>query len=241
MYKLRTIIVDDEPLPLELLSDYVSKIPSLELAACFSSPVEAFSFIQKEKIDLILLDIEMPELTGLEFVKLIANKAKIIFTTAYPQFAIDGYDLNAVDYLLKPISFVRFLKAVQKVQAETLKLLSNVPDKQKEGGADYFFVKTDYKMVKVEFESILFIEGKKEYVSIQTKEARIVTLQNLKKMEELLPTDRFARVHKSFIIAIDKIEVIEKSKLILQNHEIPIGDTYRQSFFKKLKNRTLEE
>lgn len=237
---IRCLIVDDEPLALDILVDYISKVPFLELIKATTSAFEALALVQESKADLVFLDVQMPELTGIQFLKIINGKCNVILTTAYPQYALDGYDLSVSDYLLKPIAFDRFYKAVQKVQGgltQRLAVQENVQGVQNSNG--FIFVKTEHKIQKIYLNDILYIEGLKDYISIFTHSERVITLQNMKKMEDVLPAGHFIRVHKSYIIALDKIESIERSRILIGEKIIPIGDTYRDPFFKMIENRNI--
>jgi two-component system LytT family response regulator len=248
---LKCIAVDDEPLALDIIEDYVSKVPFLELVKRTENAIEALQLVQAGGIDLVFLDIQMPDLTGIQFLKIANNKASYILTTAYSQYALESYDLNVSDYLLKPIAFDRFYKAVEKVHNQhknnaepvvvaaptvpvAAPVLAPVQTVQ-----DFIFVKTEHKIQKIELDNILYIEGLKDYISIFTKAERVITLQNMKRMEETLPKSQFIRVHKSYIIALDKIESIERSRITICGKIIPIGDTYRDEFFKKIENKNI--
>ncbi|HET8830165.1 MAG TPA: LytTR family DNA-binding domain-containing protein [Pelobium sp.] len=242
---IKCLIVDDEPLALDIIEDYISKIPFLTLYKRLQNPIEALTLVQEEKIDLVFLDVQMPELTGIQFLKIANNKCKVILTTAYPEYALDGYEHNVVDYLLKPIAFDRFYKAAQKAQD----LLCNVPSQplpvaeaapvNKSFTHDFIFVKTEYKIQKIYLDDILFIEGLKDYISIYTKTERIITLQSMKKIDEALPNHLFVRVHKSYIVALDKIESIERSRISIGDKVIPIGDTFRDHFYKMVEDKNV--
>lgn len=244
---LKCIAVDDEPLALDIIADYVAKVPFLELVKRTESAIEAMQLVQEGNIDLVFLDIQMPELTGIQFLKIAGNKASYILTTAYSQYALESYDLNVSDYLLKPIAFDRFYKAVEKVRNQHQKQESTpavvpVPEPVVAAAApiqDFIFVKTEHKIQKIELDDILYIEGLKDYISIFTKTERVITLQNMKKMEETLPKGEFIRVHKSYIIAVDKIESIERSRIAIAGKTIPVGDTYRDAFFKLIDSRNV--
>jgi DNA-binding LytR/AlgR family response regulator len=232
---LKCMVIDDEPLAIQLLANHISKVPFLELATTFNNPMEALISFNSNPADIIFLDIQMPQLTGIQFMKLLQNRAQVVITSAYEQYAIDGFEHNVTDYLLKPISFERFYKAVEK--AYNLKNPTHKLDKKQDlypetGG--YIFVKVETRMVRVELDDILFIEGLKNYVSICTKGPRIVTLQVMKQLEEILPPNRFMRVHKSFIVALDKISSIERQEIYINDRIIPIGITYQEQFFKML-------
>jgi two-component system, LytTR family, response regulator len=230
---MRCIIVDDEPLAHEILSDYISKNNSLELVNSYTNPIEAFSSIERDKIELIFLDVQMPELTGIQFLKLLGDKCKVILTTAYPEYALDGYEHNVVDYLLKPISFERFQKACVKLMSNT----NNASIEEERIELDHLFVKTEHKIIRIDLSSILYIEGLKDYISIYTATERILTLMNMKKVEELLPTKRFIRVHKSYIVSLEKIDSIEKNRIYIAEQGIPIGDTYKEEFYIRLEGK----
>ncbi|MGV3705887.1 MAG: LytR/AlgR family response regulator transcription factor [Arcticibacter sp.] len=236
---IRCLVVDDEPLALDILIDYIEKVPSLELVKATTSAFEALAIAQAEDVDLIFLDVQMPELTGIQFLKIIKGKCKVILTTAYSQYALDGYDLDVADYLLKPIAFDRFYKAVVKVQQQLQEKSAAVPEKQNSGVQDFIFVKTEHRIQKVNINDILYIEGLKDYISIFTSQERIITLQYMKKMEEALPVEIFARVHKSYIVAIPKIESIERGRIQISDKIIPIGDTFKEAFFSKIQDRNI--
>jgi DNA-binding LytR/AlgR family response regulator len=248
---LKCIAVDDEPLALDIIEDYVSKVPFLQLVKRTENAIEALQMVQDGGIDLVFLDIQMPDLTGIQFLKIAGSKASFILTTAYSQYALESYDLNVADYLLKPIAFDRFYKAVEKVHQQ-LQKNGNVPVATETPIVnlqppvahtppvqDFIFVKTEHKIQKIHLADILYIEGLKDYISIFTKTERIITLQNMKKMEETLPKSEFIRVHKSYIIALDKIESIERSRISIASKTIPVGDTYRDAFFKLIDGKNI--
>jgi DNA-binding LytR/AlgR family response regulator len=237
---IRCLVVDDEPLALDILEDYISKVPFLHLVKTTTSAIEGLSLVQSDAIDLVFLDVQMPELTGIQFLKIINGKCDVILTTAYSQYALDGYELDVVDYLLKPIAFDRFYKAAQKVLQSTANTNSSAPEVLSvQKNHDFIFVKTEHKIQKIYLDDILYIEGLKDYISIFTRSERIITLQNMKKMEESLPSKSFIRVHKSYIIALGKIESIERSRIQIGEKIIPIGDTYREYFFKQIENTNI--
>ncbi|PWG82743.1 LytR/AlgR family response regulator transcription factor [Pararcticibacter amylolyticus] len=238
---IRCLVVDDEPLALDILTDYIEKVPFLELVKATTSAFEALSLVQNNAADLVFLDVQMPELTGIQFLKIINGKCCVILTTAYSQYALDGYELDVCDYLLKPIAFDRFYKAVSKVQSQLAPVSSvpQAPERPASTAPDFIFVKTEHRIQKIYIHDILYIEGLKDYVSIFTPVERVITLQHMKKLEEVLPNQRFARVHKSFIVSIDKIESIERGRIQIGDKIIPIGDTYRDSFFKKIEDRNI--
>lgn len=242
---IRCLVVDDEPLALHILEDYISKVPFLQLVKATTNPIEALTLVQDGGIDLVFLDVQMPELTGLQFLKISNGKAKVILTTAYPQYALEGYELDVVDYLLKPIAFDRFFKSAQKAQgviqpaAKPAVKEEPQPAQYDDFMSDFIFVKTEHKIQKVYLHDIMFIEGLKDYISIFTPEERIITLQNMKKMEDALPEKHFVRVHKSYIVALNKIDSIERSRISIGEKVIPIGDTYRDLFFDKIEDRNI--
>lgn len=241
---IRCLVVDDEPLALDILADYIGKVPSLELVKATTNPIEALTIVQQDNIDLVFLDVQMPELTGIQFLKILNGRCQVILTTAYPQYALEGYDLDVVDYLLKPIAFDRFYKAVNKVLLSSSAHSAPVPAAEPAplpvaASNDFIFVKTEHKIQKIYLDDILYIEGLKDYISIFTPNERVITLQNMKKMEEVLPSGRFIRVHKSYIISLDKIESIERSRIFIADKIIPIGDTYRDHFFKLIETRNV--
>jgi two-component system, LytTR family, response regulator len=224
------ITLDDEPLALELLTDYISKTPYLRLVHSNTSAIAALQYLQNNKADLLFLDIQMPELTGLQVMKIIQNNCRVILTTAYSEYALDGYEHNVIDYLLKPISFDRFYAAAEKARiifakATDVIITNNI-------APNYIFVKTDSRLVKVDIDDILLVEGMKDYIAIHTKQDKLITLQSLRSMEDSLPAQQFMRIHKSFIIALNKIESIERNRIFIKNEVVPIGDTYRELFFK---------
>jgi two-component system LytT family response regulator len=242
---IRCLIVDDEPLALHILEDYISKIPFLQLVKATTNPIEALTLVQEKLIDLVFLDVQMPELTGIQFLRIANGKAKVILTTAYPQYALEGYELDVIDYLLKPIAFDRFFKSVQKAQAVLQPAAAPIQpepapqQKQQDLLSDFIFVKTEHKIQKVYLNDILFIEGLKDYISIFTPAERIITLQNMKKMEDALPEKHFIRVHKSYIVSINKIDSIERSRIFIGDKIIPVGDTYREEFFKIVDGKNI--
>jgi len=231
---IRTLIVDDEPLALDILETYIEQIPELELVSKCNNAIDARNLLQKESIDLIFLDIQMPELTGIEFAKTLTNAPMIVFTTAYPNFAHEGFELNALDYLLKPVSFDRFQKAVNKA-IEKVGSDHNQKEKTVESSIDYIFVKADKKFIKVNFDDILYIEGLKDYVIIRTEKSRIITLQTMKSLEDRLPSKKFIRIHRSYIVNKENINAILGNMVeIIERNEakhLPIGKNYRDELF----------
>lgn len=244
---VRCIAVDDEPLALDIIESYISKLPFLKLVRTCSSATEAMQVLQEEQVDLMFLDIEMPELTGIQFLNILKHQPLIIFTTAYPDYALEGFNQDAVDYLLKPIPFDRFLKAVTKAQdrlqrngkaTEAPQHAPPTPHAAPEH--DFMFVKADYKTIRVDFKDILWIEGLKDYIIIQTKDQKIITLLSMNKMMEKLQDSKFLRVHRSFIVSLQKIDSIEKSRIRIGNKEIPIGEVYKEQFLKWVEENNIQ-
>jgi len=242
MRKIRCIIVDDEPLALDLIEDYVLKTPFLELVKKFSSPFHAMEAIQSEKVDLVFLDIQMPGLTGIDFSKLIQHGPKVIFTTAYSQYALEGFKVDALDYLVKPFSYQEFLRAANKaltwfnlVEQGGVKTITEEPENKS------IFVKSEYKLIKVELCNILYIEGLKDYVKIYQKDQNkpILSLMSLKTLEEKLPSDLFMRVHRSFIVNLEQIVKIERNRIVFGSVYIPIADSYKDQFQEFLNKKFL--
>ena len=239
---IRCLVVDDEPLALHILEDYISKVPFLQLIKVTTNPIEALQLVQEGGIDLVFLDVQMPELTGIQFLRIANGKTKVILTTAYPQYALEGYELDVIDYLLKPIAFERFFKSVQKAQGiiqPSAKIEAKPEPAQNDFLSDFIFVKTEHKIQKVYLNDILFIEGLKDYISIFTPAERIITLQNMKRMEDALPERHFIRVHKSYIVSLNKIDSIERSRIFIGDKVIPVGDTYREEFFKIVDGKNI--
>jgi DNA-binding LytR/AlgR family response regulator len=218
-------------------------MPFLELVKVTTNPIEALQLVQEGNIDLVFLDVQMPELTGIQFLRIANGKSKVILTTAYSQYALEGYELDVIDYLLKPIAFDRFFKSVQKaqsiIQPSAKTEIKTEATPQTDFLSDFIFVKTEHKIQKVYLNDILFIEGLKDYISIFTPAERIITLQNMKKMEDALPEKHFIRVHKSYIVSINKIDSIERSRIFMGDKIIPVGDTYRDEFFKIVDGKNI--
>ena len=231
---LKCAIVDDEPLALGLLESYVNKTPFLELAGKYSSAVQAMNNLSGKDIDLLFLDIQMPELNGLEFSKMVDMHTRIVFTTAFDRYAIDGYKVNALDYLLKPISYVDFLQAANKA-VQWFELLQ-----QSKEEIQSIFVKSEYKLVQIELSKILYIEGLKDYLKIYEEDSPkpILSLMSMKAMEELLPASRFMRVHRSYIVQKNKIRIIDRGRIVFGKNYIPISDSYKQAFQEFLDQRS---
>ena len=238
---LTCIIVEDEPLARQLLEQYVRKVPHLELLKAFSNPLEALDFLRNNEVDILFSDIQMPEITGFTLLKILQKKPLIILTTAYSEYAIEGYELDVIAYLLKPITFEKFLKAVEKatqLKSEKQPLIEEKKSLYTEGGTapipadiqQFIFVKDGTKLVKIRLPDILYIEGLKDYVSIYTREKKIVTLQTLKSLETQLPDNQFIRIHNSYIVSLEGIDAIDKERVQIGKSFLPISDTYRKAF-----------
>ncbi len=232
---IRCLIIDDEYPARVLLKDYIQKMSFLKLTGSFKNPVEALSKIQSEPVDLIFLDIQMPELSGIEFLKSFPNKTNVILTTAYSEYALTGYELNVLDYLLKPISFERFVLAVNKA-ADIIRLQNDVkePGRQEAEEKKFITVKADHKIIKISTDDIIYIEGLREYVTFYTKNEKIVTLESLKNLESKLPATKFIRVHKSFIINKDRVKSLYGNQLEIEGKFIPIGKSYKEDVVKNV-------
>ncbi|MFB9108831.1 LytR/AlgR family response regulator transcription factor [Flavobacterium gyeonganense] len=235
---MKCVIIDDEPLAVDLLKDFVSKVDSLELISTFNNAIDAVSFINQNNVDLIFLDIQMPHFSGIEFLNTIEKKPLIIFTTAYSDYAVEGFNLGAVDYLVKPIPFHRFLKAVVRAQQilnpPTVQAISEnttIPELEQ----DFMFVRAEYENVKMNFADILFIEGLKDYVKIYTTDNKFtLTLISLIKLENLLFSKGFSRIHRSYIINIKHVKSIQKNKVLISDKRIPISESYKNAFFERI-------
>lgn len=237
--KIRTVILDDEPLAIDVIKNYCDTMPDIELLGCFTNPVEAMKFVTSKTVDLIFLDIEMPLLTGIEFIDTLKIRPQFIFTTAYPQFAIDGFELEALDYLVKPIAYTRFLKSVNKFTYQASK---NENKKQplivqkQELSDKFLFVKSDYESLKIFIDHIKYIEGLKDYLKINLNSGKsVLTLSNFKNLLEKLPEQNFMRVHNSYIVNLQYINSIQRNRIIIDQKRIPISETYKKLFFERIK------
>ncbi len=232
---MKCVILDDEPLAVELITSYINNTENLQLGFASTNAYEAIQYIQKNEVDIVFLDMQMPELTGIQVLKIIGTGYKVIFTTAYTDYALDGYEYNITDYLLKPISFERFTKAIEKInQNDKIHQQKNTVTED-----DFIFIKSDSRMIKINLAEILFIEGLKDYLSIQTNNEKLITLQNLKTFEQHLNPQQFMRVHKSYIVALNKIDTIERNRIFIGEHVIPVGDTYRDIFLKRIEGNKI--
>lgn len=230
---LSCILIDDEPLALNLLEDYVNATPFLKLIATCNSAIAAIEILEKEVVDLIFTDIQMPNLSGMEFSKLIINNnAKIIFTTAFEEFALESYKVNTIDYLVKPISYPEFLTAANKAKQQILQGVNQV------GIDDYIFVKSDYKLIKIDLKDLIYVEGLKDYLKFYTvhSEKPILTLKSMKSLEDELPKSQFMRVHRSFIVNLKKITTIERNRIVFGDKYIPVSEKYKEDFLKFIKS-----
>jgi two-component system LytT family response regulator len=225
--KIRCQIIEDEPMASKLLQLYVSKLPVLQLIAASDNPVHALESLKTNPVDLLFLDIRMPEMTGLALLELLPNRPLAILTTAFSEFALESYELDVVDYLKKPITFERFVKAVGKAEQ---RLQLTVSAKEKSGGTEYIFIKEGTRFVKVNIDAILFIEGLKNYVAIHTATQKLVSLHRLKVLEDQLPTDKFIRVHNSYIVAKGAISSVKENEICVGAARVPIGETYLKPF-----------
>jgi two-component system, LytTR family, response regulator LytT len=236
---IKCLAIDDEPLALKQIGTYIKKTPFLELAALRNSGFDALEYLSSNKVDLILVDINMPDLNGMDLVKSLKERPYIIFTTAYAEYAIEGFKVDAIDYLLKPIGYKDFLKAVNKVK--NLVDLKSLQPADVKTTSDHLFVKSEYKLMRIELSDIKYIESMHEYVRIHTiSDKPVMTLVSMKSIEEQLPSDRFMRVHRSFIVNLDRIKVIERNRIVFDNSVyIPVGDQYKEVFQKFIEKHFL--
>lgn len=229
---MKCIAIDDEPLALDVMENYISKVPELEFKGRYTSPMDALETLNNGEVDLLFLDIQMSEISGIQFLKTLKNPPLVILTTAYDNYALQGYDLDVTDYLLKPIPFERFLKAVNKAVELYQYNRNNLSKEALSYQHGYIFVKSEYQILKINLKDILYVEGLKDYVKIFCGGNPILSLQNLKAIEGKLPLSHFVRVHKSFIVALPKINSVHKGRIKIGEKEIPIGDNYKDLFLK---------
>ncbi|UFH57633.1 LytTR family DNA-binding domain-containing protein [Spirosoma sp. KNUC1025] len=237
MTKLQCLVVDDERLALEVMESYIERVPFLHLAKLCLTPLQALEFIARNPVDVLFLDIDMPGLTGLQLLQTLkAPPPLVVLTTAYSQFAVEAFALDVTDYLLKPIPFSRFLAAVQKVQTQlgANRLPTNESTLEPKPLTGQLFIKSGVKTIRVDLDDILYIEGKKDYVLVHTRQTKISTQFSLTSFMEKLPTDQFARIHRSFIVALTKVDSIERNRILIGTIEVPIGELYREDFFKRI-------
>ncbi len=230
MNKIKTIAIDDEPFALKLLVDYISKTPSLNLIGEFDNPIDAMDFIYEQSVDLIFLDIQMPDLTGIEFAKTLDKPPKLVFTTAFDKYAIEGYKLNAIDYLLKPFNYPEFLMATRKaIKQIELELKA---DKSKDEENNFIFLKSEYNLHRIDFNRISYVEGLKDYVKVYLDDTKkpILTLLTMKSLMEKLPVNRFMRVHRSYIVNLDKIKTIQRGRIVIGETYIQVSEQYKVQF-----------
>ncbi|RZJ72314.1 MAG: response regulator transcription factor [Flavobacterium sp.] len=233
---MKTVILDDEPLAIEVIRAYCDSLSDVEVLAEFSSPIEAMTFINSNAVDLVFLDIEMPLLSGIELVETLSSKPQIVFTTAYPQFALEGFELDACDYLIKPVSYKRFLKAINKARkllpAENASEAKPLPEAEK----PFIFIKSEYESLKVFADEIKYVESLRDYLKIHLSNGKFVlTLSNFKNLLEKLPDKTFMRVHNSYVVNISFVNSIQRNRILIDNNRIPISDTYKKAFFEKIR------
>ncbi len=238
--EIKALIIDDEPLARNVIREYAKRIPELKIVGECEDAICAHTFLHENVVDLLFLDINMPKMSGIDFIKTLKNPPLVIFTTAYSEFALDSYEINAIDYLKKPFSFERFCKAL--FRAEELISLKQTAHKTEssEKQSDFIFIKSDKKAIKIKISDIVYIEGLGDYIKIFMTDKKLVTNLSMKKIENLLPPDQFYRIHKSFIISLDKIESIEGNLVKINNAKIPVGNSYRQEFMLLIKNYLAE-
>jgi DNA-binding LytR/AlgR family response regulator len=233
MTPMRCMIVDDEELSRTLLTNYIARLPFLHLVGACANPLEALGILREQSVDLLFLDIQMPELTGIEFLRILRHKPTVIFTTAYPDYALDGYNMDVVDYLLKPFSFERFVQAVNKAAAQQQAPVPATPA----GTAparDFIMIKADHKMHRIRYDDILYIQSMREYAAFHLPAGRILSLHSLKGLETELPAERFVRIHKSYIVAIDKIQTLEGNMVQVGGEKLPVGANYRDMLLSRV-------
>lgn len=240
--EIRALITDDEPLAQNVIQQYAQKLPDLNIVGTCGDAICAHKFLQEKEVDLLFLDINMPKLSGISFLKNLKNPPLVIFTTAYSEYALEGFELNAIDYLKKPFSFERFCKAYYR--AEELILLKRKATNKKETtqntNNDFIFIKSDKKTVKVKFKDIYYIEGLGDYIKLHLEDKKLITNLSMKRIFSLLPENSFFRTHKSFIVSLDKIEAIEGNMTLIKNTKLPIGNSYRQEFLQIIKRYIAE-
>lgn len=232
--KIKCVLIDDEPLAIKVLENYFTNFTDFDVIATFTNSLEALDFINSTTVDAVFLDINMPMMTGFELISLIENKTKVIITTAFREFAAESYDLDVLDYLVKPIPLPRFIKCINKITTE-YNLKNNIKVETAKGDS-HIFIKVDKKMMKINIEEILFVEGMKEYIKVVTPDKTYITHKSLTSLSEELPQDRFLRIHKSYVIALNKVKSIEGNRVQIQSYNIPIGRNYS----KEVKNKILE-
>ncbi len=229
---IKCIIVDDEPLAVTLLADYVEKTPGLEVAMKTTHVLDALHAVQEGKTDLLFLDIQMPELNGIQFMKIARHACKVILTTAYPEYAMQGYEHDVVDYLLKPVTFDRFMVAVRKVkermgQQAVAAVVPAIPD--------HIFIKSEYRIQKIMLADLFYIEALRDYIALHTVHGKVLSLESMRNMEQVLPEAQFIRIHKSYIVNTSRIDYLERGKVVINKQYLPVGDTYREKFLSRIR------
>ncbi|MGZ8523667.1 MAG: LytR/AlgR family response regulator transcription factor [Chitinophagaceae bacterium] len=229
---LNCLLIDDEPLALQILEDFVNKTPYLKLIGKFEDPLQSLSLFESQKIDLLFLDIKMPDISGIDFYKSLANKPEVIFTTAYSEFAINGFELKAMDYLMKPISFEKFITACNRVK-DFIEIRN-----QKDKGKEFFFINVSHKMHKIFYDDILYLEGYKDYTKVHliSSPNPLLILHNLKYFEDLLDKKQFIRIHRSYMVSLRKINTASRKSVTINNNSLPVSDNYRDSFFSLIEH-----
>ncbi len=225
---IRCAVIDDEFLSVELIANYIRQTPGLQLVLATTKPGEVLQLLAQDAIDLLFVDIQMPELTGIEITRLIGKKVKVIFTTAYANYAVDGFELDITDFLLKPVAYDRFLTAVDKVKTK----MNELPALVTAPTLDHIFVKTTYRNKRVNFSDIFYLEALRDYIGFHTTGGKLLTLASMRNLETILPADQFIRIHKSYLINKTKIDFVEKGQVVINNVALPIGNAYRESFLK---------
>lgn len=236
---MKCTVIDDEPFALELIKEYIKRTPFLEIVECFSNPFKALNYLTNEHVDLIFLDINMPELTGIQLLKSLPSPPKVIFTTAYPEYGAESYEYNAVDYLLKPVKYDRFLKAVNKA-AVRMKVTTDFKIKAEKEveNSEFIYIKSGIRLLKIKPSDILFVEGAGNYMTFYTTEKKFLSLLTMQEVLDLLPKEMFARIHKSYLVSLSHIDAIEKHDVIIKGKPVPIGITYREQFFATIGKST---
>jgi DNA-binding LytR/AlgR family response regulator len=232
MHNIRCIVVDDEPLAVDLLADYLQKTPGMQVVLKTTHVLDALQSVQEGKADLLFLDIQMPELTGIQFMKIMRNACPVILTTAYSEYALESYEFDVVDYLLKPVTFERYMVAVEKARRRLEQSAVNAIHHPEAPG--HIFIKTEYRIQKIDLADILYIEALRDYIAVHTPAGKVLSLESLRNMEEMLP-ENFIRIHKSYLINRNKIEFIERGKVVINKQYLPVGDTYKEKFLASIK------
>lgn len=235
---IRSIAIDDEPYAIGIIKDYCSRIPFIELVATFNSGIEAINYLKNNKVDLVFLDIQMRDITGIQILEIVKPMPAVILTTAFNHYAVESYDYQVVDYLLKPFSFDRFLKAVTRcIDNNSASQPQPASETSAPANDRFIFIKSGYAIHRIDFDDICYIEGQKDYLLVRTHHEKILTLQSFKQFEDILPKNEFIRVHKSYVVAIKKIAKIERARIKVLDTEIPIGESYKEYFFQSLKGK----